>query len=202
MPHIITESEVEEATLDILKELGWTIVYGPDISEGGTNEERKYNEVVLVQRLRDALETINKNIPKEAIEEAIKKIIRTESQNLIINNQYFHKFVTEGVPVQYKRKDGSVKNDNVLLFDFNNIKNNEFLAVNQFTIIEERNNRRPDIILFINGLPVVLIELKNPADEQATMLSALNQVNIYKQQIPSVFNYNEIIVLSDGDEAY
>src|SRR3989344_1930405 len=201
MPKIMTESEVEEATLDILKELGWTIVYGPDISEGGVNEERKYNEVVLVQRLRDALEKINKNIPKEAIEEAIKKIIRTESQNLIINNQHFHKFVTEGVPVQYKRKDGSVKDDNVLLFDFKNVKNNEFLAINQFTIIEERNNRRPDIILFVNGLPIVLIELKNPADENATIWSAFNQFETYKQQISSIFRFNEILVLSDGLEA-
>jgi len=201
MPKIMTESEVEEATLDILKELGWTIIYGPDISEGGVNEERKYNEVVLVQRLRHALEKINKDIPREAIEEAIKKVIRTDSQNQIINNQHFHKFVTEGVPVQYKRKDGSVKDDSVLLFDFNNIKNNEFLAINQFTIIEERNNRRPDIILFVNGLPIVLIELKNPADENATIWSAFNQFETYKQQISSIFRFNEILVLSDGLEA-
>ncbi len=201
MPKIMTESEVEEAALAILKELDYTIVYGPDISEGAANEERKYNEVVLVQRLRSSLEKINKHIPREAIDEAIKKVIRTDSQNQIINNQHFHKFVTDGVPVQYKRKDGSIKDDSVQLFDFSNIKNNEFLAVNQFTIIEERNNRRPDIILFVNGLPIVLIELKNPADENATIWSAFNQFETYKQQITSLFRFNEILVISDGLEA-
>ena len=200
MPKIITESEVEEASLDMLEELGYKIIYGPDISEGGINEERKYNEVVLVQRLRNALQRINKDIPKEAIEEAIKKIKRTDSQNQIINNQSFHKFITEGVPVEYKTKDG-IKHNYVQLFDLKEIKNNEFLAVNQFTIIEERNNRRPDILLFINGLPIVMIELKNPADENATTKSAFNQFQTYKQLIPSIFRYNEILVASDGLEA-
>src|SRR3989344_2364620 len=201
MKKLITESEVEEAALDILKELGWTIAHGPDISEGGVNEERKYNEVVLVQRLRSALENINKSIPKEAIEEAIKKVVRTDSQNQVINNQNFHRMVVNGIDVEYKKKNGEIKNDKVWLFDDNNIKNNEFLAVNQFTIIEERNNRRPDIILFVNGLPIVLIELKNPADENATIWSAFNQFETYKQQISSVFRFNEILVISDGLEA-
>jgi len=201
MQKIITESQVEEAALDILKELGYAIVYGPDISEDGTKEERRYNEVVLVERLRDALEKINKDIPKEAIEESIKKIIRTDSQNQIINNQHFHNMVVNGIDVEYKRKDGSIKNDKVWLFDFNKIKNNEFLAVNQFTILEDRNNRRPDIILFINGLPIVIIELKNPTDENATIWTAFNQFETYKQQIPSVFRFNEILVISDGLEA-
>src|SRR3989344_5722879 len=201
MKKLITESEVEEAALDILKELGWTIAHGPDISEGGVNEERKYNEVVLVQRLRSALENINKSIPKEAIEEAIKKVVRTYSQNQVINNQNFHRMVVNGIDVEYKKKNGEIKNDKVWLFDDNNIKNNEFLAVNQFTIIEERNNRRPDIILFINGLPITIIELKNPADENATIWSAFTQFQTYKELIPSVFRFNEILVVSDGLEA-
>lgn len=200
MKKAISESEVEEAALDILRELGWTILHGPDISEGGSNEERKYSEVVLVNRLRNALERINKDIPEEAIQEAIKKVLRTDSQNQIINNQQFHKMVVNGVDVEYK-KNGEIKNDKIWLFDFKNIKNNEFLAVNQFTIIEERKNRRPDIILFVNGLPLVLIELKNPADENATIWSAFNQFETYKQQIPSVFRFNEILVISDGLEA-
>ena len=195
----ITESEVEEACLEMLEELGYTILDGPDISEGGSQEERKYSEVTLTQRLRAALEKINKNVPSEAIEEAIKKVIRQEP-NQIVNNQHFHKFVTDGVPVEYKTKSG-IKHDTVWLFDYNNIKNNEFLAVNQFTIIEERNNRRPDIILFANGLPVVLVELKNPADEKATIWSAYDQFQTYKEQIPSVFRFNEILVVSDGLEA-
>lgn len=200
MPKIMTESEVEEAALDILKELGYAILYGPDISEGGVNEVRKYNEVVLVQRLRDALERINKGIPGEAIGEAVKKVLRTDSQNRIINNQSFHKFVTEGVPVEYKIK-GEIKHNYVRLFDYDDIKNNEFLAVNQFTIIEERDNRRPDIVLFINGLPIVMIELKNPADEDATTKTAFDQFQTYKLLIPSVFRFNEILVASDGLEA-
>ena len=117
-------------------------------------EERKYSEVVLVGRLRDALRRINKSIPDGAIDEAVKKVLRTESQDLVVNNQLFHRLVTNGIPVQYKRADGSIKDELVWLFDFQDISNNEFLAVNQFTIIEERHNRRPDIVLFVNGLAI------------------------------------------------
>ena len=201
MPKVITESQVEEACLEIFEELEYSILHGPDISEGGKNPERKYNEVVLVERLRNALVRINPHIPQEAIEEAIKRILRIDSPNLIINNQNFHRMIVNGVPVEYKRKDGSIKNDFVWLFDFENIEKNECLAVNQFTIIEDRNNRRPDIILFVNGLPLVIIELKNPADENATIWSAFNQFETYKQQIPSVFRFNNILVISDGLEA-
>jgi type I restriction enzyme R subunit len=197
----MTESEVEDVCLGMLRDLGYGVVYGPDISEGGIAEERKYSEVVLVGRLRDALRRINESIPDGAIDEAIKKILRTESQDLVENNQLFHRLVTNGVNVQYKRPDGSVKDELVWLFDFDDLTNNEFLAVNQFTIVEERHNRRPDIILFINGLPLVLIELKNPADENADISSAFRQFGTYKQEIPSVFRYNEILVISDGTYA-
>ncbi len=199
MPKIITESQVEEACLEMLEELGYEKLSGPDISEGGIAEERKYSEVVLVRRLRNALARINKNMPRDAIDEAVKKIIGQE-QNQIANNQHFHKFITDGVPVEYTTKDG-IKNDTVWLFDFGNIKNNEFLAVNQFTIIEERNNRRPDIILFVNGLPLVLIELKNPADEKATIWTGFDQFQTYKELIPSIFRFNELLIISDGTYA-
>jgi type I restriction enzyme R subunit len=198
MSKIMTESEVEDVCLGMLRDRGYGIVYGPDISEGGLAEERKYGEVVLVGRLRDALRRINKSIPDGAIDEAVKKVLRTESQDPVVNNQLFHRLVTNGVNVQYKRADGSVKDELVWLFDFQDIGNNEFLAVNQFTIIEERNNRRPDIILFVNGLPLVLFELKNPADENATVWSAFSQFETYKQLIPSIFRYNEILIISDG----
>jgi type I restriction enzyme R subunit len=202
MSKIMTESEVEARCLKLFRDdLGYDVVYGPDISEGGPSEERKYTEVVLVRRLRSTLRRINKSIPDSAIDEAVKKILRTDSQDLVVNNQHFHKLVVNGVPVQYKRADGRVKDELVWLFDFQNMSNNEFLAVNQFTVIEERNNRRPDIILFVNGLPLVLIELKNPADENATVWSAFNQFETYSQQIPSIFRFNEILIISDGLQA-
>lgn len=201
MSKLMAESEVEDVCLDMLRALGYGVVYGPDISEGGIAEERKYSEVVLVSRLRDALRRINKSIPDGAIDEAIKKILRTESQDLIVNNQLFHRLIANGINVQYKRADGGIKDELVWLFDFQDLSNNEFLAVNQFTIIEERHNRRPDIVLFVNGLPLVLIELKNPADENATISTAVKQFGTYQQEIPSVFRYNEVLVISDGTYA-
>ncbi len=198
MKKIITESEVEEICLELLEEQGYQIIHGPDIAEDGINPERKYNEVILENRLKQALKRIN-DLPEEAIEQAIKKL-KQESQNLIKNNQDFHKLVTEGIPIEYKKED-RIKHDNVNLFDFKNIDNNEFLAINQFTVIENRNKRRPDIILFINGLPLVTIELKNPAEEKATAFSAFKQFQTYKQEIPSLFKFNEILIASDGIEA-
>ncbi len=202
MPHIITESQVEQVALDILTELGYKIVYGPDIAPDGTNPERKtYSDVVLVERLKNEIERLNPNVPKEAKEEAIKKVLRAESPDVLVNNQLFHKMLFDGVDVEYRKRDGTIAGDKVWLFDFKDIKNNEFLAINQFTIIENNNNRRPDIILFVNGLPLVVIELKNPADENATIWSAFNQFQTYKEQIPSLFHYNEILIISDGIEA-
>ena len=197
----MSEEEVEALCLAMLGDLGYGVVYGPDISEGGVAEERKYSEVVLVGRLRAALRRINGLIPEAAIDEAFKRILRVESQNLVVDNQSFHRLVVNGVPVQVKREDGSVKDELVWLFDFQNIDNNEFLAVNQFTIKEERENRRPDIILFVNGLPLVLIELKNPADQDTTVWSAFSQFETYRQLIPKVFRFNEILVISDGLQA-
>lgn len=201
MSKVIAESEVEDVCLEMLRDLRYSVVFGPDISEGGVAEERKYTEVVLIGRLRNALKQINRSIPDSAIDEAVKKILRTDSQDFVVNNQFFHSLVTNGVPVQYKREDGSIKDERVWLFDFDNLKNNEFLTVNQFTILEEQNNRRPDIVIFVNGLPLVLIELKNPADQNATIQSAFKQFDTYKKEIPSIFRYNEILVISDGTYA-
>lgn len=201
MPAAMSEAEVEEMCLDLLVELGYERVYGPDISEGGIAPERNYSEVVLVNRLRQALRRINRAVPDDAIDDAVKKVLRVESQNLVENNQSFHRLVTEGVGVQYKRADGSVKDDVVWLFDHANVDNNEFLAINQFTVKEERYNRRPDIVLFVNGLPLVVVELKNPSDEKADLSGAYQQFETYKQQIPSIFRYNEILVVSDGTYA-
>ena len=201
MPHIITESEIEQLALDILKELRYKTLYGPDISIDGTRPERDdYFNSVLIERLMEAIDRLNPQIPKTAQEEALKKVLRDKTPSTIVNNHNFHKLLVDGVDVEYK-KAGRIVGDKVWLFDFKNINNNEFLAVNQFTVIENNNNRRPDIVIFVNGLPLVVMELKNPADENATIKSAFKQFETYKLQIPSIFNYNEILIISDGNEA-
>jgi type I restriction enzyme R subunit len=202
MKSIITESEVEVAALDILSELGYETLYGPDIApDGGKPQRQNWSDVVLLERLKDAVDRLNPSVPKEAREEAIRKVLRSESPKLLINNHNFHRMLVNGVDIEYRRKDGSIAGDKVWLLDFENPENNEFLAINQFTVIENNNVRRPDIVLFINGLPLVVIELKNPADENATIWTAFNQFETYKNQIPSLFTYNEILVISDGTEA-
>jgi len=203
MPKIITEQEIEEAALEILKELDYTIIGGIDIAPDGISPEReKWSDVVLVQRLKDAIDRIdaNKHIPREAKEEAVKKVLRIASPQLIQDNKSFHNMLVNGVDVEYKKGDRII-NDYVWIFDFDKPNNNEFVAVNQFTIIEDRSNRRPDIILFVNGLPLAVIELKNPAEEKATWQSAYNQFQTYMKDIPSLFRFNEILVASDGMEA-
>ncbi|MCX5704185.1 MAG: type I restriction endonuclease, partial [Candidatus Omnitrophica bacterium] len=163
----ITESSVEQVALDILSELKYKVIYGPDIAPDGLRPERRsYADVILVDRLREAIDRFNPEIPAEAKDEAVKRILRTESPDLVINNHYFHKILVDGVDVEY-RKDGRIAGDKVWLFDFDKVNENEFLAVNQFTVIENNINRRPDIVFFVNGLPIAVIELKNPADENA-----------------------------------
>lgn len=198
--HTLTESEVEYIGLSYLEEQKYSHLYGPDISPDGIFMERQYNEVVLVNRLRDAIDRLNPQISDEGKTDALKKVIRTDSPNLLINNETFHKYLTEGVDIEF-RKDGNIRGDKVYLVDFNNPDNNEFLAVNQFTVIENNNNKRPDMVVFINGLPLVVIELKNPTDEGATIKTAFNQLQTYKYLIPSLFNYNVLLIASDGWDA-
>ena len=197
----ITENEVEELALDLLKEQGYHIFNGLEISPGGSKQEREdFREVVLKRRLSNAIEKSNPEIPKEAQEEAIKKALRISSPNHLSDNQQFHKLLVEGVPVSF-RKNSEIKHDFVRLIDFDNIEKNEFLAVNQFTVIEDKYTRRPDIILFVNGLPLAVFELKNLAEEKATIDDAFTQLQNYKKQIPSLFKFNEILVISDGSLA-
>ena len=198
--NVITENEIEEIGLEYLERIGYMIIHAPDISPDGEHPERQYNEVVLINRLRDTIDRLNPNISYDAKEEALKKILRTDSPNLLINNETFHKYLTEGVDVEVRR-DSGIRGDKVYLVDFENPQNNEFLALNQFTIIENNNNRRPDIILFVNGLPLVVIELKNVADENATIYTAFNQFETYKKQITSLFVYNSLLIISDGLDA-
>ncbi|MEK6615837.1 MAG: type I restriction endonuclease subunit R, partial [Bacteroidota bacterium] len=197
----ITETDIELLAIELLEGLGFHFVHGPDISFDGVKPERKnYTDVILIERLQKAIDKINPAIPLEAKEQALKQVLRLPSLDLISNNEAFHKMLTDGVDVEY-RKGEQIRGDKVWLLDFFNADKNEFSAINQFTIIENNNNKRPDVILFINGLPLVVLELKNPADENATVKKAFDQLQTYKHTIPSLFNYNSILIASDGFEA-
>jgi type I restriction enzyme R subunit len=201
----ITESIIEQAALDWFKELGYSILNGPNIAPGELFSERaSYSDVILKGRARTVLlGNINPSIPQEAIEDAYRKLTRAihESPLLAANNHRFHKMVTEGVDVEYKDATGRIVGDKVWLVDFNNPENNDWLVVNQFTVVEGNSNRRPDVVVFVNGLPLGVVELKNPGDENATTKDAFNQFQTYKKEIATLFPYNEILIASDGIEA-
>jgi len=195
---ILYESEIEQISLELLRdENGYVILYGPDLLEGAS-PERGYSEVVLKNRLRAAINRINPRIPEEAREEAYKKALRTQALTVIDNNEAFHHLLTEGVDVKFSVGDGKSRTDKVWLVDFAVPENNEFLAVNQFTVVENNVNKRPDIVLFINGLPLVVIELKNAADEKADVQAAFHKLQTYQQVIPSLFTFTAFEVISDG----
>lgn len=197
----VTENDIELYAIEELENLGYTYVYGPDIAPEGQAEERaSFAEVVLTERLKNAINRINPNIPHHAKDDALKQVLRIGSPDLLSDNEAFHRMLTEGINVSYQ-KDGNQRGDIVKLVDFDTVENNEFNVVNQFTIVENNNNKRPDVILFVNGLPLVVIELKNAVDQNATMRSAYKQIQTYKETIPSLFTYNGIIVISDGTEA-
>ena len=197
----ITEFDIEALAIELLENQGYQYIYGPDIApdtetplplgEAGVrgSARRSFEDVLLLDRLKSAVARINPTVSEDAREDAIKQIERLSSPDLIANNEAFHRLLTEGVKVNYQ-KDGQSRGDLVWLVDFHNPENNDFYVVNQFTIIENHVNKRPDIILFVNGLPLVVIELKNPADENATIHSAFNQLQTYKQAIPSLFPYS------------
>ncbi len=197
-----TESIVEQATLKWFDALGYSILNASEIAPEEPNSERQtYAEVVLRDRLKTAIETINPDIPADAIQDAIRKVTQTETPSLYENNRRFHKYLTDGVDVEYQAEEGYTKYDIVWLIDEQNPDNNNWLAVNQFTVIENKNHRRPDIVVFINGLPIAVIELKNAVEENATIKGAFNQLQTYKKEIPCLFFYNEILVASNGTEA-
>lgn len=200
MRNSITENDIEDIALSYLQGLGYAWLLGTDISPDGEHPERQYTDVVLTTRLRDAIDKLNPTITQDAKEDALKKVLRTESPNQLINNENFHRYLTDGVDVEVRTPSG-IRGEKVYFVDFTNPENNEFLAVNQFTIIEGNQNKRPDIILFINGLPLVVIELKNAVDENATIKSAFSQLQTYKQAIPSLFTFNELMIVSDGWDA-
>ena len=194
-----SESEVEEAALDWFGELGFTILAGPDIAPGEPAAERDdFSQVILPSRLMGAIRSLNPSLPASALEDAFRKVSRPEAPTAVANNRAFHKMLVDGVAVEYKHSDGSIRGDSARLIDFDNPDKNDWVAVNQFAVIENHQNRRPDIVVFVNGLPFGVIELKNAADEDATIYSAFNQLQTYKLQIPSLFAYNEALIISDG----
>jgi type I restriction enzyme R subunit len=198
----LNESTVEHAALEWFEQLDYAIGHGTDFAPSEISSERdSFAEVVLPGRLRDAIGRLNPTIPGEAREEALRKVLRVGTQALVQTNRAFHKMLRAGVTVEYPRPDGSIAGDHVRLLDFNDAQANDWLAVNQFTVTECQHNRRPDIVVFVNGLPLALIELKNAADEESTIWSAYAQLQTYKAEVPSLLQYNAALVVSDGLQA-
>ena len=203
----ITEDKIEYFAIEQLQSLGWDYIHGLAIAPGAEQQEREsFEQVVLTERLRKAISTINPHIPQNAQEQAIQKVLRIYSPELIHNNEEFHKLLLEKVKIPYQQ-DGYERSYEVGLIDFENLENNQFRVVNQFTVVEKnpaygtgRQNKRPDIVLFVNGLPIVVIELKNAADKDADIYSAYQQIQTYKEMIPSLFTCNAICIISDGLE--
>lgn len=197
----LTENTIEEFTIKLLEHLGYKRIYAPNIAPDSERPERQsYEDVLLTERLKNAIRRINPNIPTHSLDEALKNVQRINSPELLANNETFHRMLTEGIKVSYQ-KEGNDRGDLVWLIDFEQPENNEFIVANQFTVIENGNNKRPDVILFVNGLPLVVIELKNPTDENATIKSAYQQIETYKSIIPNLFTYNAFNIISDGLEA-
>lgn len=196
----MTEDKVEQEALKILEGLGWEVLHGPEIGTEGT-DERKYDQVVLERRLSEAIKRINPHLPISSIEEVAKKVIRHHHPEMLLDNHQFHSQLTEGVSVEYRNGAGEVRTEQAQLFDFANPANNEFVAVNQFTVINGDYHRRPDIVLFVNGLPLGIIEIKDPASEKADLKSAYNQLQTYEVEIQPLFRFNAIEIITDGIDA-
>ena len=190
----ITESLVEQVALAWLESLGWQIERGPNVG-------RDYSKVVLERRLRDAVTTLNPALPASALDDAFRRLTQPQGSTLEARNRAFHRMLVNGVAVEYRDANGRVRGDQVRVIDFENPANNDWLAVNQFTVTEDQNTRRPDVVLFVNGLPMGIIELKNPADEDATIWTAWQQLQTYKSELPTLFSMNEALMVSDGNEA-
>ena len=197
----ITENEIEEFAIELLEQQGYTYVYAPDIApDSETPMRTSFEEVLLKEKTLSALQKINPTLDYDLIEEAYKQIERIKSPDLLVDNETFHTMLTEGITVE-RQQDGVARGEIVKLVDFDDVQSNDFMVMNQFTVVEDGVNKRPDLILFVNGLPLVVIELKNPVDENATIKSAYKQIQTYKSTIPSLFTYNAFCVISDGLEA-
>ncbi len=198
----IRESLVEQAALAWLQRVGWQIARGPEIGpEAFVSERTNYTEVVLAGRLRLALATLNPQLPPRPLEDAQAKLSDPPGATIESQNRAFHRMAGDGVTVEYRDQSGTIRGAQVRVIDFDDPMNNDWLAVNQFTVVANKCERRPDIVLFVNGLPLAVIELKNPADESATIRSAFQQLQTYKAEIPTLFAYNTALVVSDGLDA-
>ncbi len=201
MSKLLTESAIEEFAIKLFERLGYSAIYAPDIAPDGDRPERgHYGDVLLTGRLEQAIKRINPKLPSGVLQAALKEVQRIHSPDLLANNEAFHRLLTEGVKVS-RQHDGTERGELVWLIDFARPGNNEFLVANQFTVIENHQNKRPDLILFVNGIPLVVLELKNAADENATIKTAYQQIETYKATIPSLFASNAFVVISDGLEA-
>jgi type I restriction enzyme R subunit len=197
----LTESSIEDFAIKLFERLGYSYVYAPDIAPDGENPERShYGEMLLAGRLEQALKRINPKLSPAMLQDALKEVQRISSPDLLANNESFHRLLTEGVKVN-RQQDGNQRGDLAWLIDFAHPENNEFVVANQFTVIENHQNKRPDLVLFVNGIPLVVIELKNAIDENATIKAAYQQLETYKQTIPGLFTSNALLVISDGLEA-
>ncbi|MEW8693035.1 MAG: type I restriction endonuclease, partial [Candidatus Thiodiazotropha endolucinida] len=198
---MITEDQLEQLCLTWFQSIGYDTRCGYDIAPDGDCPERSnYRQILLFDRLLAQLQVINPHIPHALLESVCQQIAKPETPVLTKNNHAFHKLLLEGVKVDWK-EDGEEKSDHVQLVDFANVSNNQFLVVNQYTISGSKGNRRPDVLVFINGLPLAVIELKNPANEGADIWSAYQQLQTYKEEIPDLFIFNEALVVSDGVNA-
>ena len=198
----ITEADIEQSALGWLADLGWHVIYGPQIAPDTPNAERAdYRQVVLEGRLRAALARLNPALPAQALDDAFRKLTRPQGTTLELRNRAFHGALVNGVSVEYRADNGSIRGARLKVLDFDDPAANDWLAVNQFRVIENKNTRRPDIVLFVNGLPLAVIELKNPADEDATIWRAWQQLQTYKAELPALFAMNEILMVSDGSQA-
>lgn len=198
----LKEDHIEQAGIETLKGLGWLYLDGQTIAPDGPAPQRpSYADAVLIPRLERWVQQINPSMPADALAAALRKILSSESANLIEENRRIHKLIVDGVDIEYRAADGRIVGDKVWLIDFDNAAANDWLVVNQFTLIEGRNNRRPDLVLFVNGLPLAVLELKNPGSEGATLSGAFTQLDNYKDQIPSLFRTNAVLVTSDGVKA-
>ncbi|HOX83142.1 MAG TPA: type I restriction endonuclease subunit R [Chryseolinea sp.] len=196
----ITEDNIETFAIEVLQNMGWNYVHGLSIAPGAEQAEREsFEQIILTDRLRKAVSILNPGIPQPVQEQAIQKVLRIASPELLHNNESFHQFVVEKVKIPYQQ-DGFERSYEVALINFEDVAKNEFLVVNQYTIVEKNQNKRPDVLLFVNGIPLVVIELKNAADEHATLRKAFDQLQTYKANIPSLFTYNAICIISDGHE--